>query len=135
MENNEHERIREAVSKMLNVDTVIKRKNKSKAQRKREMFVKIVDSIESVMKRSTEVFTTASVDFSTYDEQFLSIIDMLLFMHFDQKVFELISWYLYERTGPDGEVESKLVSDTGEEVTISNAYDLYDLISKINPIA
>ncbi len=135
MENNEHERIREAVSKMLNVDTVIKRKNKSKAQRKREMFVKIVDSIESVMKRSTEVFTTASVDFSTYDEQFLSIIDMLLFMHFDQKVFELISWYLYERTGPDGEVESKLVSDTGEEVTISNAYDLYDLISKINPTA
>lgn len=135
MENNEHERIREAVSKMLNVDTVIKRKNKSKAQRKREMFVKIVDSIESVMKRSTEVYTTASVDFSTYDEQFLSIIDMLLFMHFDQKVFELISWYLYERTGPDGEVESKLVSDTGEEVTISNAYDLYDLISKINPTA
>jgi hypothetical protein len=135
VENNEHERIREAVSKMLNVDTVIKRKNKSKAQRKREMFVKIVDSIESVMKRSTEVFTTASVDFSTYDEQFLSIIDMLLFMHFDQKVFELISWYLYERTGPDGEVESKLVSDTGEEVTISNAYDLYDLISKINPTA
>lgn len=133
MERSEHETIREAVSKLLNANTVVRRKTKSKAQKKREIFVKAIDSIEQVMKRSTNVFTTTGVDFSNYDEEFLSIIDMLLFMQFDQQCFELISWYLYERTSVDGEVDSKLMSESGEEVAVNNAYDLYDLILKVNP--
>lgn len=133
MEKNEHELIREAVGKILNADTVIKRKVKSKAQKKREVFVKVIDSIVEVMKKSGEVFSKTGVDFSSYDETFLSIIDMLLFMQFDQQCFELISWYLYERVDSEDEADSKLIADNGEEVTIRNAYDLYDLILKINP--
>lgn len=133
MEKNEHEMIREAVSKILNADTVIKRKVKSKAQKKREIFVKVIDSIVEVMKKSGDVFSKTGVDFSSYDETFLSIIDMLLFMQFDQQCFELISWYLYERVDSEDEADSKLIADNGEEVTIRNAYDLYDLILKINP--
>ncbi len=133
MEKNEQELIREAVSKMLNADTVIRRKTKSKAQKKRELFVKAIDSIEHVMKRSGEMFSTIGVDFSSYDEDFLSIIDMLLFMQFDQQCFELISWYLYERMGPDGEADSKLLNENGEEVSMKNAYDLYDVLLKVNP--
>ena len=133
MEKNEHEMIREAVSKILNADTVIKRKVKSKAQKKREIFVKVIDSIVEVMKKSGDVFSKTGVDFSSYDETFLSIIDMLLFMQFDQQCFELISWYLYERADSEDEADSKLIADNGEEVTIRNAYDLYDLILKINP--
>lgn len=135
MEKNEHELIREAVGKILNADTVIKRKVKSKAQKKREVFVKVIDSIVEVMKKSGEVFSKTGVDFSSYDETFLSIIDMLLFMQFDQQCFELISWYLYERVDSEDEADSKLIADNGEEVTIRNAYDLYDLILKINPPA
>ena len=133
MEKNEQELIREAVSKMLNADTVIRRKTKSKAQKKRELFVKAIDSIEHVMKRSGEMFSTIGVDFSSYDEDFLSIIDMLLFMQFDQQCFELISWYLYERMGPDGEADSTLLNENGEEVSMKNAYDLYDVLLKVNP--
>jgi hypothetical protein len=133
VEKNEQELIREAVSKMLNADTVIRRKTKSKAQKKRELFVKAIDSIEHVMKRSGEMFSTIGVDFSSYDEDFLSIIDMLLFMQFDQQCFELISWYLYERMGPDGEADSKLLNENGEEVSMKNAYDLYDVLLKVNP--
>jgi hypothetical protein len=133
VEKNEQELIREAVSKMLNADTVIRRKTKSKAQKKRELFVKAIDSIEHVMKRSGEMFSTIGVDFSSYDEDFLSIIDMLLFMQFDQQCFELISWYLYERMGPDGEADSTLLNENGEEVSMKNAYDLYDVLLKVNP--
>ena len=133
MEKNEQELIREAVSKMLNADTVIRRKTKSKAQKKRELFVKAIDSIEHVMKRSGDMFSTIGVDFSSYDEDFLSIIDMLLFMQFDQQCFELISWYLYERMGPDGEADSTLLNENGEEVSMKNAYDLYDVLLKVNP--
>jgi hypothetical protein len=133
VEKNEQELIREAVSKMLNADTVIRRKTKSKAQKKRELFVKAIDSIEHVMKRSGDMFSTIGVDFSSYDEDFLSIIDMLLFMQFDQQCFELISWYLYERMGPDGEADSTLLNENGEEVSMKNAYDLYDVLLKVNP--
>lgn len=43
MERSEHETIREAVSKLLNANTVVRRKTKSKAQKKREIFVKAID--------------------------------------------------------------------------------------------
>lgn len=133
MERNEHELIREAVSKILNVDTVVKRKVRSKAQKKKEVFVKAIDSIVEAMKKSGELFAKTGMDFSSYDENFLSIIDMLLFMHFDEKCFELISWYLYERMDSEDESDATLLGDDGEEITIKNAYDLYDLIIKIDP--
>lgn len=133
MEKNEHELIREAVSKILNADTVIKRKVKSKAQKKREVFVKAIDSIVEVMKKSGDLYSKTGIDFSSYDETFLSIIDMLLFMHFDQQCFELISWYLYERIDSEDEADSKLIADNGEEIIVKNSYDLYDVLVKVNP--
>lgn len=133
MEKNDYNLIREAVSKLLNVDTVIKRKNKSRAQKKREIFAKVITSLEEVLNRSNILYVDAGMDFSSYDEKFLSIIDLVLFMHFDQQCFELISWYLYDRLGSDGQGSSKLLNEEGEEVLVENAYDLYDVIQKINP--
>lgn len=132
MEKKEHNLIREAVSKMLNADTVIKRKNKSKAEKKRELFVKIITSLEEVMTRSNILFMDTGIDYSSYDEKFHSIIDMLIFMHFGQDCYELISWYLYDRLGSDGEETSKLLNEKGEETEINNAYDLYDVLMKVN---
>ena len=42
------------------------------------------------------------VDFSTYDEKFYMAIDLMFEMHFGKEAAEIIFFYLYERTNPDG---------------------------------
>lgn len=117
---------------MLKASTVIKRKNKSKVEKKRELFVQTINSLEEVLTRSHLLFTDANIDFSSYDEKFMSIIDSLIYMHYGQQCFDLISWYLYDRNTIDGHV-SKLKDENGNEIPIESAYDLYDLVIKVNP--
>lgn len=133
MAKQEYNQVRDAVSTILNATTVIKRRNKSKVEKKREMFVKTMNSIEEVLNRSHLLYGEINVDFSSYDEKFMSIIDSLIFMHFGQQCFDLISWYLYDRIAPDGGTYIKVSDDSGNEITIESAYDLYDFIVKINP--
>lgn len=132
MARQEYNQVRDAVSIMLNATTVIKRKNKSKVEKKRELFVKTMNSLEEVLTRSHILYSETNVDFSSYDEKFMFIIDSLVFMHFGQQCFDLISWYLYDRTAPDGS-STTLKDENGNEIQMESAYDLYDLIVKVNP--
>lgn len=133
MAKQEYNQVRDAVSKVLNATTVLKRKNKSKVEKKRELFVKMINALEEVLTRSHLMYAETGVDFSSYDEKFMTVIDALLYMHFGQQSLDLISWYLYDKTGPDGEQYSKLKDEYGNEIPIESAYDLYDVVLKVNP--
>lgn len=133
MAKQEYNQIRDAVSTILNASTVIRRKNKSKVEKKRELFAKTMNSLEEVLTRSHLLYSDANVDFSSYDEKFMSIIDSLLFMHFGSQCFDLISWYLYDRISPDGTQFSTINDENGNEIQINSAYDLYDIIIRVNP--
>jgi len=129
----EYNQIRDAVSSMLKASTVVRRKNKSKVEKKRELFAKTMNSLEEVLTRSHLLYSDASVDFSSYDEKFMSIIDSLILMHFGTRCFDLISWYLYDRITHDGTQSSTINDENGNEIHIQSAYDLYDLIVRVNP--
>lgn len=132
MAKQDYDQVKTAVDRLLNVTTVIKRKKKNQLEKKRELFVQIVNSIEEVIVRSRLVYSEMMVDFSNYDEKFLSIIDSLIYLHFGQGPFELISWYIYERMNPDGSANA-LLDETGKEIYISDPYQLYDLVCRVNP--
>ena len=117
----------------MNAKTVIKRKNRSKVEKKREHFVQTINSIEELLVRSHILYAETGIDYSTYDEKFMSIIDSLILIHYGQQSFQLISWYLYERIGPDGSQIGHVLNEEGEEVEINSPYELYDLIQKVNP--
>jgi hypothetical protein len=132
MAKNEFEQVQGAVDKLLNVTTAIKRKRKNQKEKNRELFVQIINSLEEVIVRSRLIYGEMMVDFSNYDEKFMWIVDSLIYLHFGQGPFELISWYVYERMNPDGS-QNFLLDEEGGEVPIENPYKLYDLIHKINP--
>ena len=132
MAKQEFDQVKTAVDKLLNVTTVIKRKKKNQSEKKRELFVQIINSIEEIIVRSKLVYGEMMVDFSNYDEKFLSVIDSLIYLHFGQGPFELISWYIYERMNPDG-TANFLLDEMGNEIARENPYKLYDLICKVNP--
>jgi hypothetical protein len=129
---NEFQPVQSAVDKLLNVTTVIRRKKKNEQEKKRELFVQLVNSLEECVVRSTIMFSDFSLDLSTYDEKFLSVIDLLLYSHFGQSGFELVSWYIYERINPDG-TQNHLLDESGNQILVADPYQLYDIVRTVNP--
>lgn len=88
--------------------------------------------IEETIVRSNLAFSELGIDYNTYDDKFFTAIDNLIFIHYGNQCFQLISWYLYERDNPDG-TKNYLVDEQGNEIYIDNLNQLYDLLLKINP--
>ena len=70
------------------------------------------------------------LDFSTYDEMYLQIIDSLVLLHFGKEGYELISWYLYEKINPDGSF-NEIQNDNGEIVPSDTPTDIWNILVNI----
>jgi len=135
MDSNEQkglEVVRQAVDQILNVNANLKRRTRKEFDKQRELFIQIIHQLEAVTNRSTILFADLKVDFSTYDEGFLEILDMLLLAKYGKECFELISFYLWERLNPD-QTFNTLIGPEGEEITLQSPLDLWNLMLKVNP--
>ncbi len=130
MQMEEFDNIRQAIDKLLSVKSAIKRKSKTKEVQARELFITIINSLEMLNNRATILYNDLKLDFSTYDESFLEIIDALMFMKFGEEACEVISFYLWERQNLDGSI-NELQDAEGNVVPLENATDLWNVIQKI----
>lgn len=126
----EFDNIRQAIDKLLSVKSAIKRKSKTKEVQSRELFITIINSLEMLTNRATILYNDLKLDFSTYDESFLEIIDALMFMKFGEEACEIISYYLWERKNLDGSL-NELQDADGNVVPLENANDLWNVVQKI----
>lgn len=78
------------------------------------------------------MYTDLQLDFSNYDEPFLDTIDALIILNFGKEGSELIGYFLYERLNPDG-TTNPLYDQDGNEVVLSTAGELWNLLVKMNP--
>ena len=124
--------IQAAINKILGVKSLIRRKKKSKTDKKKELFVTIINSIEQIINRQDLMYAELNLDLTNYDESFLDIIDALIFLHFGKEGTELISYYLWDRVNPDGSINC-LMDESGEEVLLENAQDLWNILVNNNP--
>lgn len=124
--------IRQAVDQILNVNCVLKRKNKREFDKEREFFLQVVQQLDFVTNRSNLLFAEIKVDLSNYDELFLEIIDILLVAKYGKHGFELITYYLFERSNPDGSI-NPLVGPEGENIILETPLDLWNLLLKVSP--
>lgn len=124
--------VRMAVDQILNVNSNIKRRNKKEFDKQRELFLQIIQRLELVTTRSTLLFADLKLDFGTYDEAFLEMIDMLLIAKYGKDCYELISFYLWERINPDQTLNS-LIGPEGEEIILETPLDLWNLMLRVNP--
>lgn len=129
---NEFREIQLGVDKILNTNTIVRRKRKSSVDKKREQFVQLVNNIEELTIRQHIIYADLKLDFSNYDEKFYSVIDSLLHMNFGKQCTDVITFYLYERINSDGTQNALIVNDK-EELFLQDAYDLWNLLCQINP--
>lgn len=122
--------IQVAVNEILNVKSLVRGKKKTQAEKKRELFIMIINSLEQIINRQDLMYAELNLDLAKYDEAFLDVIDALIILHFGKEGGELISFYLWDRVAPDGEV-NPLLDLEGKEVYIQTAEDLWNLLNLV----
>ncbi len=124
--------IQQAINNILNVKSYVRRKKKSQSEKRRELFISIINSIEQIVTRQNMMYMELQLDFTKYDEPFLDTIDALIVLYFGKEGAELISWYLWERLNPDGTM-NPLLDEEGKEVPVNSATELWSILVAINP--
>jgi hypothetical protein len=130
--NNEFKNVQSAIDGLLNIKSTVRRKKRTEQNKKKEMFVQIINGIEEAIIRSNIAFVDFGVDYSKYDETYLTVIDALIYMNFGKDSSELISYYLWDRNNPDGTI-NPVLDENENEIIIQDSYQLWELLCKLNP--
>jgi hypothetical protein len=121
-----------AINEILNIKSLLRKKRKSQTDKKRELFISVINSIERLITRQNLMYSDFQLDFANYDDPFLDTIDALIVLHFGKEGAEIIVYYLWDRLNDDGTV-NPLMDEGGSEIYLNNAGELWDLLVKINP--
>jgi hypothetical protein len=124
--------LKQSLDQLLQADTSIKRKNKTTFFKKKDLFLNIINHYEAAITKSYLLEKDFKIDTSKYEENFHQVIDSFILLSFGKEIYELLSFYFYDRINPDGTI-NKLMLPSNEEIQIGNAEELWSLIVKINP--
>jgi hypothetical protein len=122
--------IKKAVDQLLKVNSTVKRKKKAYLDKQKDLFISIIMAMQATQIRTSLVSSELKVDFSTYDEMFLQLIDSLILLHFGKEGFEVINFYLYDKFNPDGTV-NELFDDEDKVVPSETPEDIWNILSKL----
>ena len=122
--------VKQTLETMIGTDLSPKRKKKSEHDLNRDMFEKIIISLEKANIRTAIIGTEFDLDLSKYDESFYEVIDNLVMMLFGKQASEVIFFYVYERMNPDGSI-NELRDMNDNPVILNNPTDLWELVNLI----
>ena len=125
--------LKESLDQLLQVDTSIKRKNKKIYDQKKELFINLITQFEQSITRSYLMEKDFNVDLSKYEEGFYQVIDSLILLAFGKQIYEILSFYFYDRYNPDGNKNSIVIQETEEEIELDTVEDLWNIVISINP--
>ena len=125
--------LKQSLDQLLQADTSIKRKNKKSYDQKRDLFINVVNQFEYAITKSYLLEKDFKIDMSKYEENFYQIIDSLILLSFGKDIYELLSFYFYERYNPDGSENGLIIDETEEEIFVKDANELWDLIIRVKP--
>lgn len=128
--NNGYDDIKQAVDSLLKINSTVKRKKKAYIDKQKDLFVSLIIALQAAQTRSYLVNSELKLDFSSYDEMYLQIIDSLILLHFGKEGYEVISFYLYEKFNPDGSV-NELFDDNEDIVPSTTPEDIWKILIKL----
>lgn len=133
MEKDPLSNLKQSLDQLLQVDTSIKRKNKKLFDQKKELFINLINQFETAITRSYLIEKDFKIDLSKYEESFYQVIDSLILLAFGKEIYEILSFYFYDRYNPDGTRNTITIETTGEEIVLNNVEDLWAVVVNIKP--
>ena len=122
--------IKSSIEDIIGTDTILKRKKKTEQEINKESFEKIILTMEEIQVRSNLLHSEIGLDLYSYDEKFYEVIDRLFALHFGQEASEVIFFYIYERIGPDGNI-NELLDQNDNVVPLESPSDLWVLVNHL----
>ena len=124
------EGIKQSLENILNADFTVKRKKRTELDIERDLFFKIILSLERLNNRSNILASDLDIDLVKYDEVFYNAIDKLLLLKYGKEISEIIFFYVYDRIDEEGNI-TYLNDTNGNPVILENVNDLWYLIQNI----
>ena len=128
--NNSYDDIKKAVDQLLKINSTVKRKKKAYVDKQKDLFIGIIMALQAAQTRTFLTQTELKLDFSSYDEMFLQVIDSLILLHFGKEGYEVVSFYLYDKLNPDGTV-NELFDDEDKIVPSETPEDIWNILIKL----
>jgi hypothetical protein len=119
--------IKKAVDSLLKINSTVKRKKKAHVEKQKDLFINIINALQASQVRSNILYNDLKLDYANYDELFYQIIDSLILLHFGNEGYELISFYLYEKFTPDGEM-LEMYNDDEEIIPTETPEDIWNIL-------
>jgi hypothetical protein len=119
--------IKKAVDSLLKINSTVKRKKKAHIEKQKDLFINIINALQASQVRSNILYNDLKLDYANYDELFYQIIDSLILLHFGNEGYELISFYLYEKFTPDGEM-LEMYNDDEEIIPTETPEDIWNIL-------
>ena len=129
------EDIKTAFDKTFNSNTKLKRRRRTSAFKKKELFVSTIIQYEDQLRKSSELCQAFEIDLTKWEEPFYDMIDQTLKLGFGEKVYELIAFYLYDRISSDGLINPLVLDMNIPPLFLETPEHLYSLIIKLYPEA
>ena len=130
MKESSYDDIRKAVDSLLKVNSTVKRKKKAYIEKQKDLFVNIITALQAAQTRTYLTQAELKLDFSSYDEMYLQIIDSLILLYFGKEGYEVVSFYLYEKWNPDGSI-NELFDDEENIVPSTTPEDIWNILMKL----
>jgi hypothetical protein len=131
MDNELKNNLEEGFEKLFNSPVIIKKQRRNKALKKKALFISLIDQDEKSIGKSMRLQAEFAIDLFDWEEPFYSVIDKLMLLMWGADVYELVTFYLYERVNLDGSPNYLIETDTNgeeKEVYLNTAEDLYNYL-------
>jgi len=136
MDSNLQNSLQEAFEQLLNSPVLIKKQRRNKAFKKKILFISLIEQYEKALNKSARLQSEFGLDLFDYEEPFYGVIDKLMLLTWGMNVYELVTFYLYERANLDGTINYLIETKedgTEVEVFLKTPEDLYNYLSQIIP--
>jgi len=136
MDNELKNNLEEGFGKLFNSPVIIKKQRRNKALKKKALFISLMNQYEKSVNKSQKLHEEFAIDLFDYEEPFYSIIDKLMLLMWGANVYELVTFYVYERIGLDGIPNHLIETDSDgneKEIHLATAEDLYNYLITIDP--
>jgi hypothetical protein len=123
-------------NKLFNSPVIIKKKKRDQALKKKALFISLITQYEISLNKSIKLQEEFAIDLFDYEGSYFEIIDKLMLLMWGGNIYEIITYYLYERFNLDGSLNSIIeTNEAGEEneVFLKTPEDLYNYLVQVNP--
>lgn len=128
--------LEEGFKNLFNSSIKVKKNKQSVESKKKTLFISLITSYEKALEKSDKLQSEFDIDLFSYEEPYFEVIDKLLLLLCNIDLYDIISYYLYERYDLEGNINPIIeVDKIGNEIEIylKTPEDLYNYLMQINP--